>query len=108
MAKNKLEEKVQEQGFKLEPTRYIIDQERMQKIGWKLSEFKKDKEGENPELHLTIRQHKKYGINIILTSIPWDRTYHFATGSPVDEKEALMLFNGYLSSAKKGRKYRGK
>ena len=106
MKKNKLEKKVQELGFELRTglATYINEFE-----GWDLSRFrKKEEKDELIELCLDIRRHEKYGINIALFSMPWEKTYHFATGSPVNEEEALRLIKGYLQAVKKGKKYKGK
>jgi hypothetical protein len=105
MAKNKLEKQVREHKFNSEPIDLTLDRKHMEEIGWKVSKFKKNKEGEIPELLLKISQHEKYGINIALFSIPWERIYHFATGSTVNEEEAVRLFNGYLSAIREGKKY---
>ncbi|MCA9488196.1 MAG: hypothetical protein KC516_04515 [Nanoarchaeota archaeon] len=107
MTKNEIEEKLKGEGFEPEPIGFSQHHTDLPEGGWKLLEFKREKDGEVPELLLGVKRYEKYGINILLTSIPYDNHYTFATGSPVSEERVLTLLEGYISSAKEGRKYNG-
>ena len=75
------------------------------KAGWSISEFERQEEGNQPKIRLLLREHQKYGTNVIFFSIPPNETYRFATGSPVTEDNAMEIINKYMESAKKGEKF---
>lgn len=78
----------------------------LQKAGWSLYKFERQEDGNQPKIGLSLREHKRYGINITFTSIPPNDSYIFSTRSPVNEGRAIGLINRYMESVRKGERFR--
>jgi hypothetical protein len=83
---------------------YDFDDE-LKKAGWWRNIYTREEQKNVPQLDLTIREHREYGINLTVNSFPFNDLYHFHTGSPVIQEEALKLFRGYMTAAKEGKKF---
>ena len=80
----------------------------MTRTGWSQLEFVMTKQGGRPERRLQISEHQEHGVGVVIFSISWDETYHFYTGRPVTEKEALRHVKRYLSDTNNGQRYIGR
>lgn len=77
-------------------------------VGWNQSEFIMPQRDSVPEIRLKIKEHNRYGVNLTLSSSPWDTLYHFFTPRSVSHEQASKHLMGYLVSVSNGKKYEGK
>lgn len=75
--------------------------------GWRVQEYIRPSDGQLPELRFIERVHDRYGINMVLNSIPPNQQYYFATEKPVDPKEGSRILQAYMESVKSGKRYWG-